>query len=190
MSLIIIKILITLFMIIWVPNYWKNYGLQNFLWLSDVGVFLTFLAVWFNSPLLISMAVIGILPVEIAWNIDFFWELLTGRNLLGISHYMFDDRRPKFLRGLSLFHVALPIIWIGYFFVWNYDPRAFYYQIILTWVILILTYLFSDPQKNINWVFMPQVHRWKMPSLVWLTVMLIGYPLLIIWPMHGLLIRV
>lgn len=189
MSLIIIKILITLFMVIWIPNYWKNYGLQNFLWLSDVGVFLTFFAVWFNSPLLISMAMIGILPAEIAWNIDFFVELFTGRNLLGIAHYMFDGRKSKFLRGISLFHVALPIIWIGYLLVWKYDSQALYYQVILTWMVFMLTYLFSDPQKNINWIFMPQVHHWKMPGLIWLGIMLVAYPLLIILPIHLLLLK-
>lgn len=188
MSLLIIKLLFTLFVIVMIPVYWKKYGFKNFFWLSDVGVFLTFFALWFESPLLNSMAVIGILVVELVWNVDYFFQLIFGRNLLGIADYMFDATKSKFLRALSLFHVATPIIWIWLLLKWGYDPRAVYYQIILTVIVFGLSYLFPDPTQDINWIALPKTRHWKkISSLTWLFIVIIGYPVLFIIPMHFLL---
>lgn len=183
----IIKILLTLFVAILIPVYWLNYGPSNFLWLSDIGLFLTVLALWFESPLLISIPAIGILPVEIAWNIDFFTRLITGYTPIGIADYMFDQKYSIFLRSLSLFHIVLPIIWIWYLHKWGYDRRAFFYMTLLGSAAFITTYVFTDPQANINWIFNPIVHHWQINSLAWLMVLLISFPLFIFLPMHFLL---
>ncbi|RDI42703.1 hypothetical protein [Aquicella lusitana] len=182
------KILVTLFVAVLVPVYWKHYGPQNFLWLSDIGLFLTCLALWFQSPLLVSMAIIGILPFEVMWVIDFCYQLLRGSKWLGVSDYMFDSHYSAFLRGLSLFHIVMPVIWIVCLIYWGYDVRAFYYQTALFWVVIILTYLLTDPKENINWVFMPQTQgwRWLLPQF-WLAILLIGSPLFLFWPLHSLL---
>src|SRR5579883_2409752 len=104
--------LVTLFVFILIPCYWKKYGPKNFLWLSDIGVFLTFFALWLHSPLLNSMAIIGVMPFEIIWTIDYFYYLLFRRPLLNISDYMFDKSISTFIRALSLFHIVMPIIWL------------------------------------------------------------------------------
>lgn len=185
---LIIKILLTAYVIILVPIYWKNYGAENFLWASDIGLFLTLLGLWFESSLLISIVSISVLPVEIAWNLDFFIELLTGNNLLGLADYMFESKYSLLLKSLSLFHIFMPIIWIFCLIKWGYDSNAIIYSIILCWIILILTYFFSDPENNINWVFIPEKKNWsKMPSLLWLIILMIGFPTLIFWPMHEFL---
>ncbi len=69
------------------------------------------LFLWLNSSLLISTAIIGILIPELDWNIDFF-QLITRRRLFQITNYMFNPAHSLFLRGFSLFHIVLPIIWI------------------------------------------------------------------------------
>ncbi|WP_264769369.1 hypothetical protein [Coxiella burnetii] len=78
-----------------------------------------------NSSLLISVSVISFLLPEIVWNIDFFFQLLARRRLLGVTDYMFDPKRTLFLRGLSLFHIALPILWIWGLYLWGYNKNAF-----------------------------------------------------------------
>jgi hypothetical protein len=87
-----------------VPIYWRHYGPRNFFWFSDIALFLTGGALWLRSPLLASTATVGTLALELGWNLDF---LASGR-LTGLAGYMFERRTPLHLRGLSLFHVALP----------------------------------------------------------------------------------
>jgi len=96
---------------------------------------------------------------------------------------------PLLLRGVSLFHVALPIIWIAMLLRWGYDRHAFWAQTLLLWVTLIVTFALTDPEENINWVFMPEETGWPMPELAWLVVYMITVPFVIHWPLHKLYSR-
>src|SRR5438874_7851822 len=90
--------------------YARCYGPTNFLWLSDIALGLTTGAVFTERALPASVAAVGVLPLEIAWNADF----VSGGRLMSLAGYMFDRRLPLWLRGLSLFHAALPptLIWL------------------------------------------------------------------------------
>ncbi len=183
-----LKISLTIFLIILVPIYWRYYGPQNFLWLSDIGLLLTLLALWLESPLCISMAAIGILPLELVWNVDFFGQLLLGHTLIDLSSYMFNPIYPHYLRALSLFHIFMPTIWIWYLIKWGYHKKAFICFVPVFWCTFIVTYLCTSPKENINWVFMPIKYNWHgLPTIVWLIILLTGLPLIIFWPMHKLL---
>ena len=89
--------------------------------------------------------------LELAWTIDF----LVGGRFIGIAAYMYDSKLPLYLRSLSLFHLALPPTLLFLLYRFGYDRRALIYQTLLTWVVLIVTYVATDPEKNINWVFGP-----------------------------------
>src|SRR2546430_15864438 len=84
-----LKIVFTLFVCLLLPINWRQYGAVNFLWFSDIALFLTVPALWFESSLFTSMAALAVLLPELGWNIDFFFRLITGRSLLGLSNYMF-----------------------------------------------------------------------------------------------------
>jgi hypothetical protein len=101
---------------------------------------------------------------------------------------MFDESLPLPLRGASLFHVALPIIWITFLLRWGYDPRAFRAQTLLLWAALIATYAITDPDENINWVFMPERMGWRIPELAWLILYMMVVPM-VHWPLHTLYSR-
>jgi len=183
--MMLLKMLFTLYACIVFVNNWRSYGLQNFLWMSDIGFFLTVAAVWIESPLLISMCIASFLAVEILWNVDFFIALILGKKMTGLSDYMFESRYSLVVRSLSLFHVLLPTLWVGLAFYWGYDVCALYYAVPMIWITLIMTYLCTEPSANINWVFAPTVLKWKrVTQMTWLIIMLIGYPLLICWPTH------
>lgn len=185
------KLIATLFLIILLPIYWYYYGPQNFLWLSDIGLFLTVAALWLQAPVLMNSAAVGILPQEVAWNIDFFIQLFTGYRLLRISDYMFDEKLPLFLRALSLFHILMPAIWLWCVITIGYNQKAAWYSTIMIWFTLMCTYFFTNPRDNINWVFMPQAHQWQWVSpFAWFLFLMIGIPLLVIIPMHLLLKRI
>jgi len=83
--LTIVTYFLTLFLLILIPIYWKIYGLKNFLWFSDIGLFLTVIALWLNSSLLITTAALLILPFELFWILDYAFRLITRRPLLGVA---------------------------------------------------------------------------------------------------------
>lgn len=187
----ILKYFITIFTLILIPIYWHYYSFYNFLWLSDIGLFLTVIGLWLNSNLIFSMATVGILLLEIVWNIDFFVDLFTKINLIDLSDYMFNSEYPLPLRLISLFHVFVPIIWLFYLYKWGYNKKAFLSFLPLFWADILAVYLFSSPSENINWVFLPQIYKWTYISQpIWLLIMLFGFPLFIFLPMHFLLAKI
>lgn len=185
----VIKISYTTFVVILVPIYWVNYGPTNFLWLSDIGMLSTVYLVWFRSPLINSMMAVGVLPVELAWAVDFFGELLFNLSLINIADYMFDPEKSFLLRGLSLFHLVTPVIWIWLLRRWGYDPRALKAQTVLFWLAITATYFWAHPEKNINWVFQAREMGWRISPQLWLAALLVFYPIIIHLPTHYLLKR-
>jgi hypothetical protein len=178
-----LKLAYTGFVIVTVPVYAVKYGFRNFLWFSDIGLLVTVLALWLESSLLASMMAIGLLLPEVFWNASFFWRLLTGKRIAGLTDYMFDPRRPLYLRALSLFHVFLPVLLLWMIARLGYDPRALAAQSCLAWIVLPLTYWLTDPGENINWVFGPSNEPQKrMPPLLYLALLMAGFPVLVYFP--------
>jgi hypothetical protein len=183
-----VRLAATAFVALLVPAYWSYYGPLHFLWLSDIALFATLLALWLRSRLLNSMMAIGLLPLEAYWSLEFFTRLLTGFELTGATGYMFDEERPLLVRALSLFHVPLVVIWIWLLLKWGYDKRALIAQTLLLWSALLATYSFTDPERNINWVFAPRSMQWDwMPEPLWLVLYMVLMPLVVHWPMHRFL---
>src|SRR5437660_7207169 len=109
-----LKIAHTLFVAVLVPVYWRQYGPGNFLWFSDLALFATLAALWLESPLLASMQAVSVCLLELVWLADFVTRLLGGRFAVGLSRYMFRRDISRLIRGLSLFHVFLPLelLWL------------------------------------------------------------------------------
>ncbi|MDH3419525.1 MAG: membrane-associated protein [Gammaproteobacteria bacterium] len=185
-----IKLAYTLFVFVLVPAYWLEYGPENFLWGSDIALLVTLLALWAESARLASMMAVAILLPELAWNIDFFWRLTFGVDVLSLpgTQYMFDPELPLLVRGLSLFHIALPALLVWLVYRLGYERRALIDQTVLAWAVLAATYLFTDPAANINWVrgFGREPQTW-MAAPVYLVLLMIAIPLVVYLPTHLLL---
>lgn len=178
-----LKIAYIVFVAVLIPIYWQKYGPSNFLWLSDIALFLTTAALLFENPLLASMSAVGVLPLEVVWTVDFF---LLGR--LGLTSYMFDPKYPLWLRAISLFHLALPptILWMLWKF--GYDERAYPAQLAVLIVVLVVCYNFTAPKLNINWVFGPGERPQKKLQPFLYFACLFGFiGLIVMVPMHHLL---
>jgi hypothetical protein len=181
-----IKLFITLFLCVLVPVYWRHYGPANFLWGSDIALFFICASVWLEKPLLNSMMAIGVLPFELVWVADFF----SGSHLLGVTSYMFDGSRALYLRSLSLYHLMLPPLIIFLLFRLGYDRRALLAQTLLTWVVLPLCYLVTDPADNTNFAFgLGNGPQSFMPPLLYITLEMLLMPTVIFLPAHLLLQR-
>jgi hypothetical protein len=185
-----IKLLYTLYVCAVIPIYFVKYGPVNFLWFSDIALITTVPALWLQSSLLASMMALAILLPELFWNLGFFARLLFGVNLSGLSAYMFDKTRPLYLRLLSLFHIFLPPLLFWMVYKLGYDSRALLFQTLLAWLILPLSYLLTRPAENINWTLGPgPTPQKKFPPLVYLSMLMLLFPLVFYLPTHYLLAR-
>ena len=166
--------------------YWRSYGPANFLWLSDIALAFTLVSLLSRERLLASMPAVGVLALELGWAIDF----LAGGRLIGLAAYMFDERLSLPLRSLSLFHLALPPTPLFLLSKFGYDKRAFVFQTLLTWVVLLISYNATDPEKNINWVFGPgEKPQHVIPPPLYLALEMTALPLLVFLPTHLILLR-
>ena len=187
-----VKIPYTVFICVLVPVYWVGRGPANFLWMSDIALLLTPFALWQENRLIASMMAVAVVLPELAWNVDFFARVAAGKDVFGLNAtaYMWDRSIPVIVRTLSLFHMFLPVVLI--YMVWRlgYDRRAFLAQTALAWIVLPVSYLLTDPERNINWVFGlgPERQTW-MPAPLFLILLMVLLPLLIYLPTHLVLTK-
>ncbi|MGH9363571.1 MAG: hypothetical protein ACRD2T_16805, partial [Thermoanaerobaculia bacterium] len=183
-----VKLLYTAWMAVWVPVYWVSSGWENFFWLCDVANFLVGIALWLESPLLLSAQAVGVLLVQLLWTVDFLAALLTGVHPIGGTEYMFDPAHSLWSRGFSLFHMLMPPLLLWGVKRLGYDRRAWKLQTALTALLLPATLLFTDPQRNLNWVWEPfDVEQRWVPAEHYLVGLMLLYPLLLYLPTHLLL---
>jgi hypothetical protein len=157
-----LKIAFTAFMAVLVPVYWHQYGWTNFLYFCDLALFLTLVGLWRENRLLISMASVGIILPQLLWCGDFAAMAIGGKGL-GLTAYMFDEKRSLFLRGLSFFHGWLPWLLIYAVRKIGYDRRALWAWTGLAWAACVFSFfclpaagtVMADPKipVNINYVW-------------------------------------
>lgn len=184
-----LKIAWTAWLIAWAPIYWKQYGLQNFLFYCDLGNLIIGLALWRESPLLFSWQACGLLVFQTIYTVDLTGAALFGRHFIGGTEYMFDPGVPLYIRLLALFHVVAPPLLLWAIWRLGYDPRGWKYQTLMTWIIVPINY-FWRPQFDINWArgpFFREQH--VVPGLIYLLAYLVVIPLVVYFPTHLILSR-
>ena len=163
-----------LWLAVWIPAYWSFYGPVVFLNLCDIAVILTCVGLWRASSRLFSTQAVSSLVVDLAWVLDLVWRGVTGRHLIGGTEYMWDPAYPWWLRALSLFHIALPVVLIRSLRRVGYDRRAPWLQIGLAAVVLIASRA-AGPEVNANFAFTdPIFGRAWGPAPAHLAVILAG----------------
>ena len=186
-----LKVAYTIFVCALVPIYWRQYGPANFLWFSDIALLALVPALWLENALLVSMLAVSVVFFEALWNIDFFFRLAIGKSLIGLSAYVFDPRIPLFIRGLSGFHIVLPLLLLWMLHRLGYDQRAFLWQTIVALVVLPLSYLVSNTQENVNWVYgFGQNPQRILPSPLFVMLLMLLFPLAVYLPTHLLFARI
>jgi len=183
-----LKLAYTVFICVLVPVYWIHYGPGNFLWFSDIALFVTAAALWLESSLLVSMMAVSVVVLELVWIIDFVIGLIAGSSYIGLSAYMFDAKISLPIRALSLFHIFLPVILVWLLYRFRYDTRALIAQTLLAWIVLPASYFLTKPSANVNWVYGPggEPQRW-MPAPLYLVLLMLAFPLVLYLPTHFLL---
>ncbi len=176
-----------LWMIVWLPAYFRVWGLANLLHLCDVAVILTFVGIWFANPLLLSSQAVSSLAAGFFWILDVGWRLTTGRFLVGGTDYMWDARYPLWVRLLSTFHIGLPSVLLWTLRKVGYDWRALGLQAAIAAALLIVS-RFLSAELNMNYAYRdPVFHRAWGPAPAHLAMIFIPLVVLIYWPTHLLL---
>ena len=179
-----------LWLAVWFPTYAIVWGFDNFLQLCDIAVVLTVLGIWTGSSLLLSSQAVGSLLINSLWTINLLWRLLFGVFLLGGSEYMLDTQYPLWLRLLSLYHVAVPIVLLWALRRTGYDPRGFALQAAISVPVLVAS-RFISPQQNINFAITdPLLGISFHPAALHLAIILFFLIVVLYWPVHRLLLRV
>jgi hypothetical protein len=185
-----LKLFWTLWVMIWAPVYWREYGLQNFLFFCDLGNLLIAVALWLESPLILSSQATGLLLFQTLFTIDLAGVVVSGHHLIGGTEFMFDPHVPLWIRLLSLFHVVTPPLLLWAIWRTGYDPRGWKLQTLTTWIVVPINY-FWRPQYDVNWARGPFFHeQHAIPGLAYLWGYLILVPALVYFPTHRLLLWV
>jgi len=145
---------------VYVPTYAWAYGLANFLFLCNLGVIVTAVALVAGSRLLLSSQAIAAPVIGIAWGLDAGWRLLSGHHLFGGTEYMWDASLPRFTRALSLYHLAWPLLLLYCMRRSGYDRRGWSVQAAIAAGAILAARLFTSAEENINFAFRdPFLHR-------------------------------
>jgi hypothetical protein len=182
-----LKIAWTVWVLAWVPFYWKQYGVQTFLHFCDLGNFFIAIALWMESALIFSWQATGLLLFQTLYTIDLVSALVSGKHIIGGTEYMFDVNVPLFVRLLSLFHVVMPPLLLWAISRLGYDRRGWKLQTLTTWIVVPINY-FWRPDRDVNWargLFYREQH--VVPGPLYLLAYLIFVPLLVYFPTHLLL---
>jgi len=148
-------------------------------------------AFWLENALLVSMMAVSVVFFEALWNIDFFFRVSTGKSLIGLSAYMFDPKIPLFIRGLSCFHIVLPLLLLWTLHRLGYDQHAFVWQTVVALVVLPLSYLLGNAHENVNWVYgFGQNPQRILPAPLFVILLMVLFPLVVYLPTHLLFARI
>lgn len=182
-----LKLVFSLWVVTWAPTYWVLLGPQNYLWLCNLANFLLLAGLWCESRRLVSMQWLAVALVGTFWAIDVGTAWLTGWHPIGGTEYMFDPEHPPLTRAMSLYHLILPLV--AGFAIWRigYDRRALVWQSMLTWLVVPASYLFTEAERNINWVEGPFGQPQSvMDPWLYLAGLMLLWPLLVYLPVHWL----
>jgi hypothetical protein len=179
-----LKIVWTVWLIVWAPLYWKRYGAQNFLFFCDLGNIFIAIALWWESSLLFSWQACGLLLFQSLYIFDLAGAVITGRHFIGGTEYMFDPGLPLAVRLLSLFHVVTPPLLLWALRRVGYDRRGWKLQTLTAWIVVPINY-FWRPQLDVNWsrgLFFREQRL--VPGWLYLLAYLTLVPLLVYFPTH------
>lgn len=186
-----IRLTFTVWMAVWTPIILWSYGPQNFLWLCNIAQFLVLYSLWTDDRLILSSQAGTVCLIGLVWVLDFIPAIASGGATATVTAYMFNPDYPLPTRIASIYHVFLPALILTVLHHRGYDRRGVWLQCVIGGLAVIGSWLFTDEERNINWVAAPfHVEQVWMPDAAWVVVMLVLYPLVLYFPGHGLVLWV
>ncbi len=185
-----LKLGYTLWAVVWFAVYYRLYGPGHFLWICDFANLVLCVALWLESPVLIASQAVGVLLIQLLWNLDVAVRLVAGFHPIGGTEYMFNAGTSLGLRSLSLFHTFVPLILLWAIWRLGYDRRGWKLQTLIVWFLIPASYLWTAPEANINWLVRPfGVPQTLMPPPLFVLVVMLAVPIIGHLPTHWVLLR-
>jgi hypothetical protein len=178
-----------LWLLFWVPVYWRTWGPANFLHFCDIAVILTCIGLWTNDALLLSSQAVSSVVIDIVWTLDVSARLLFGRHVIGATEYLFDPAFPLWTRLISLFHIVMPLVLLWSLSRLGYDRRGWKLQSAIALPVLIASRLVT-PNQNLNFAITdPIFHRAFGPAPIHIGIMFLILVFVIYFPAHFVFMR-
>ena len=178
-----LKVAWTIWLLVWAPVYWRQYGAQNFLYFCDLGNLLIAVGLWAESRLILSWQAVGLLLFQTLYALDLIGAGLLGRHFIGGTEYMFDPRVPFFARLMGLYHLVVPPLLLWAVRRLGYDPKAWRWATFTALTVVPINF-FWRPQYNVNWARGIGHEQHVLPDWLYLAGYLILVPLVVYWPTH------
>lgn len=176
-----------LWVALYLPSYAAAYGFANFLFLCNLGLFVTALGLWTGSAFLLSSQALGMLAVSLAWTADLVSRLLTGTHWIGGTEYMWDPKWPLPTRLLSLYHAAVPCVLVYALRRVGYDPRGYRLQAGLA-VAGVLVARMLGPEANVNHAFVDAILKRSFEPAPLHVLVIAGALVLVVYPLTHLVL--
>lgn len=136
-------------------NALMNLDSANPLWFCYIAVFFIGIGIMTkNSTLILTQVNLIAIPL-LFWDIDFFWQLITGRTLWGVTDYFFIVGWLNSLGNfLTLQHIYIVPVALGFVYLLRVKRKDLWkFTILEAIAIFILSLLFSSREANANCAF-------------------------------------
>jgi hypothetical protein len=183
-----VKVAWTIWLLVWAPVYWRQYGAQNFLYFCDVGNFLIAIGLWTESRLILSWQAVSLLIFQTLYALDLIGALLSGHHIIGGTEYVFDPRVSLLVRLLGLYHLVVPPLLLWAVRRLGYDRRSFKWATGTLFLLLPIN-VYWRPQFNVNWAMGLGHEQHLVPAWLYLAAYLIVVPWVVYWPTQRVLRR-
>ena len=189
MDLLLWKTGYTAFVLLVCVIWLRHYGARNFLWFSDIAFIGAVPAMWLESPALASVLAVAVLvpgdPVE---------RRLRRAAAAAPAHHRdspttcSNPNGRRLLRGLSLFHVPLPLVLLWMVHAYGYDAEVgLVGAIVLAAIVLPWSRAVSSPERNINWTYGLGRRAHASRRRIYMALLFAGFVILVFIPTHYLL---
>lgn len=185
-----IRCVAAVWLVFWFVVYWHSWGTLNFLHFCDIAEILACVGFIADSALLISSQAVASLLVDATWALDASWTVVLGHHLVGGTEYLFDPSHALWVRLLSLFHLALPVLLLWALYRLGYDRRGFPLQLVIALPAFIAS-RFAPAAQNFNYAYTdPFFHRAWGPAPVHIAMIFLFMLAVIYLPTHLVLERI
>ncbi len=161
-------LLFSIFLAVQIANiFFYGVNLGGLLWYCEVALVFLAIAYWRQSALIASTILVTAIPAQFLWIMDFFLNSFFGFSF-GRTEWMFDPTAPLIIPALSTV-VHFVVIPGSTYAVWlfGFSKSSLRVALLATPILLIATFLLTDPVLNRNCVFFPcDLHMTKDATFI------------------------
>ncbi len=161
--------------------------IANFLWLCYISLLVIGLGMLLRNSRLITLQLnIIFLPI-LVWNVDFFYRLLSGEQLWGITEYLFEGGLNSLGNFITLQHIyILPLAIYTIYKLGLRSKKIWIFSFVEIITLFVLGVLFTPVESNTNCIFSSCVNFITITGIQYQIVWFVGIFAMIFGVNYGL----